>query len=140
MSDADDIVYRALTLLIFVASVFFVLFPQKIVVKKKFFNKFGPFTVVINHSIAPTIGVLLLLATRSISFERFYKGILGDDVVRPWQVRLTCPIKLILFPHHLTVMQIIILFYSLAYLCLSLDLTGIFKWLTIKTKQRAGVI
>lgn len=84
MSSAE-IFYRAWTLVVFLASLFFVFFPQKISVPRVV-KKIPPFSVSIDFAVAPCVGALLLLATCALPPYRFYRGFAGDSVVNPWQV------------------------------------------------------
>ncbi len=72
----------------------------------------------IDYGIAPLIGVVLLLGTFSISPNVIFNGVIGDSVIQPF--------------------AILILFMSLAYICLSLDATGLFDYLAIRTVNAAG--
>eukprot|EP00474_Spongospora_subterranea_P010774 CRZ11232.1 hypothetical protein [Spongospora subterranea] len=72
----------------------------------------------LSMSTAPIISVALLLATQVISFQDSFRAIVGIDSLRPY--------------------TIIILFQSLAYLCLSLNQTGVLKWLSISMMANAG--
>lgn len=90
----------------------------------------------IDLGLAPIIGVILLLCSTTISFstllvvklffllKKFFeilksfffkkKGILGHaDTIIPW--------------------EIIVIFFSLGYICISWDLTGIFEYISLKT-------
>lgn len=71
----------------------------------------------IDYSMIPCIGVVLLLCTTSISFEDAWNGIKGDHYIKPY--------------------AIIILFQSLAYVCVSLDLTGVFAYLALVMTRAA---
>lgn len=130
MTASGDIIYRTWTLLVFIVSLFFVFFPQKIRVPS-LHKRIPSFSIPINFAVAPCIGALLLLATLALPPHRFWQGLVGDRFVHPWQVDAYSGSSA-------ERTQIVILFYAVAYLCLSLDLTGIFKWLTLKTKRRAG--
>ncbi|KAG0312247.1 hypothetical protein BGZ99_009641 [Dissophora globulifera] len=69
---------------------------------------------------APVIGVLFLLATRSINGESVRNGIVGapSSGVEPYAV--------------------MILFFSLAYICISLDMTGVFQYAAFWISKRGG--
>lgn len=80
-----------------------------------------PFTtkhIQIDYGTAPIIGVVILLATFSITPSAVLSGIVGDSVIQPY--------------------AILILFMSLAYICLSLDATGLFAYLALRTTKAAG--
>ncbi|MBN1216957.1 MAG: hypothetical protein JXA99_16160 [Candidatus Lokiarchaeota archaeon] len=75
-----------------------------------------------DYAIIPTIGVIILILTFSINPEILIKGIIGSERIRPY--------------------SIIIIFFSVAYICLSLDLTGFFEFIslkTIKTAKNSGI-
>jgi Na+/H+ antiporter NhaD/arsenite permease-like protein len=80
-----------------------------------------PFTsrqVKIDYGIAPVLGVMLLVATFSINYESILKGIIGDSTIQPY--------------------AILILFMALAYICLSLDETGLFAYLALHATKASG--
>jgi len=70
-------------------------------------------TLKFDFSIAPIIGVFVLLITNAMTPLDAWQGFVGDQNLQPY--------------------AIIILFFSLAYVCVSLDMTGIFDFLAIKT-------
>lgn len=72
----------------------------------------------ITHTSAPVIGVLILLATTSIGGEELRRGIVGADGVRPYDV--------------------LALFICLAYIAISLDATGLLRYLACLVCQRAS--
>ena len=72
----------------------------------------------LTHTTAPVIGVLLLLATTSIGGAEVRKGIAGDSAVYPYDV--------------------LALFLSLAYIAISLDTTGLLRFLACHVCQRAA--
>ncbi len=80
-----------------------------------------PFTgkyVKVDYGIAPVLGVLVLFATFSITYESLVNGIIGDLTIQPY--------------------AILIMFMSLAYICLSLDETGFFAYLALKATEASG--
>ena len=75
--------------------------------------------VPIGTATAPCIGVLVLLASKSISFSVVGQGIAGEaDGVKPYSIML--------------------LFLSLAYISLSLDNTGLLQFLAFWVMQKAA--
>jgi arsenical pump membrane protein len=56
---------------------------------------------------APIIALVFLFATTCLQWDTFVSGVIGDDKIRPYGV--------------------IILFMSLSYVCISLDITGLFE-------------
>jgi Na+/H+ antiporter NhaD/arsenite permease-like protein len=92
--------YQVFTLLIFLLQNAFLLFPVKI------------FNLPLNLLTVPPMAVLILLATITVPFQIFINGIVGDKLLKPF--------------------NIMILFISLAYLALSLNRTGLVKFLAFK--------
>ncbi|KDN50367.1 hypothetical protein K437DRAFT_255071 [Tilletiaria anomala UBC 951] len=79
----------------------------------------GPtLTVRIDHVAAPLLGVLLLLATRTIGAEQVRLGISGEGHIEPYDV--------------------LALFLSLAYIAISLDATGLLRSLALLVCIRGG--
>jgi len=77
-----------------------------------------PFTsryVKISHGWAPLVGVAILLATFTINLNTVAGGIVGSGGVKPW--------------------AIIILIVSLSYVCVSLDHTGFFEYISLKVAR-----
>lgn len=74
--------------------------------------------VPLTHVSAPIIGVLLLLMTRSIDGQQVRDGIAGESGVLPY--------------------DILLLFLSLAYIAISLDATGLLRYLACHVCQRAS--
>jgi len=77
-----------------------------------------PFTskyIQIDYGLAPIVGVIILFATLSIGIDTIAGGIIGGDSVKPY--------------------SIIILIMSLAYICVSLDYTGFFEYLSLRVAR-----
>ncbi|TFG29190.1 MAG: hypothetical protein EU532_03720 [Promethearchaeota archaeon] len=66
---------------------------------------------------APIIGILFLIFTLTINQAIIIKGIFGSEYIQPF--------------------AILILFMSLAYICISLDLTGFFEYLALYVLKAA---
>ncbi|KAF8931624.1 arsenical pump membrane protein-domain-containing protein [Dissophora ornata] len=79
-----------------------------------------PYYLTLDIATAPVIGVLFLLATKSLNGESIRDGILGEPSsgVEPYAV--------------------MILFFSLAYICISLDMTGVFQYAAFWISKRGG--
>ncbi|KAF8947158.1 hypothetical protein BGZ47_010176, partial [Haplosporangium gracile] len=79
-----------------------------------------PYHFTLDIATAPVLGVLFLLATRSIEGDSVRDGIVGapGSGVEPYAV--------------------MILFFSLAYICISLDMTGVFQYAAFWISQRGG--
>ncbi|GAC97124.1 hypothetical protein PHSY_004709 [Pseudozyma hubeiensis SY62] len=74
--------------------------------------------ITIDHVSAPVIGVLVLLATTTIGGEQVKQGIVGEDGIEPYDV--------------------LALFISLAYIAISLDATGLLRYLAFLICLKAG--
>ncbi|KAE8221133.1 hypothetical protein CF319_g5457 [Tilletia indica] len=74
--------------------------------------------LVLNHVNIPFIGVLILLATRSIEGKQVKDGIVGAAGVEPYDVLL--------------------FFISLAYIAISLDATGLLRYLAFTVCIKSG--
>lgn len=72
----------------------------------------------LNHVSAPMVGILLLLATKTIGGEEIKLGIVGDEGVEPYDV--------------------LALFISLAYIAISVDATGLLRYLAFHVSLRGG--
>jgi len=72
----------------------------------------------VDYGTAPILGVLILVATFSIDHFVIIRGIIGSDGIEPY--------------------AILILFMTLVYVCISLDLTGFFEYLALRTVKAAG--
>jgi len=65
----------------------------------------------IDYGLAPIVGVIILFATLSIGIDTITRGIIGSAGVKPYSV--------------------LILIISLSYICVSLDFTGFFEYLSL---------
>ncbi|CEH14272.1 TRANSPORTER ARSB-RELATED [Ceraceosorus bombacis] len=72
----------------------------------------------LNHVWTPALGILLLLATTTIGGEQVRAGIVGEEGVEPYDV--------------------LALFISLAYIAISLDATGLLRYLAFLVCTKAG--
>ncbi|KAI8147737.1 hypothetical protein BJV82DRAFT_593163 [Fennellomyces sp. T-0311] len=100
-------------LAIFLASLVFVIRPFEF-----YLPKLG-WRVYLNLATMPPLGVLILLASQTINWVTIRDGLLGNNVgVQPYAIML--------------------LFYSLAYICISLDLTGLIQFCAFWVSKRAG--
>ncbi|KAK3830093.1 MAG: arsenical pump membrane protein-domain-containing protein [Linnemannia elongata] len=79
-----------------------------------------PYDITLDIATAPVLGVLFLLATRSINGQSVRDGIMGEPSsgVEPYAV--------------------MVLFFSLAYICISLDMTGVFQYAAFWISRRGG--
>jgi len=79
-----------------------------------------PFTqkfIKIDYGLAPIIGVALLVVTFSMGASSIANGVVGTETIKPY--------------------AILILFMSLAYICVSLDSTGFFAYLSLLAMRAA---
>ncbi|KAF9545370.1 hypothetical protein EC957_011018 [Mortierella hygrophila] len=83
-------------------------------------KKTFPYDITLDIATAPVLGVLFLLATRSINGQSVRDGIMGEPSsgVEPYAV--------------------MVLFFSLAYICISLDMTGVFQYAAFYISRRGG--
>ncbi|KAG0779019.1 hypothetical protein G6F22_010882 [Rhizopus arrhizus] len=102
--------YSYVGIAIFVCVIVFVIRPVKLKIKKV--------TIYLNLSNVPLLGVLVLLICRAINFDVVVNGFLGTLGVQPW--------------------GLLILIYSLAYICISLDMTGVFQFFAFWVSRKAG--
>jgi arsenical pump membrane protein len=72
----------------------------------------------IDYGLAPLLGIAVLAAVGSINLDTISRGILGSDMVTPY--------------------AIIILIITLSYICVSLDYTGLFEYVSLKFVRAAG--
>lgn len=72
----------------------------------------------IDFSTGPLVLSLLLVASTAVPFRTLLEGVIGDETIAPY--------------------TIILLFFSLAYVCISLDATNLFSWLAVLVVQQAG--
>ena len=102
--DARSIV----TLVFFVISVCFILFPVRVWRTR----------LVLNLSTVPPLCVLILLASTCIPISVVWDGIKGTDGIKPF--------------------NILILFFGLAYMSISVDLTGVLQAAAFWVSNRGG--
>ncbi|PWO00178.1 hypothetical protein FA09DRAFT_328281 [Tilletiopsis washingtonensis] len=74
--------------------------------------------LVFDHVWTPAVGILFLLATHTIGGEQLRAGIVGEEGVEPYDV--------------------LALFISLAYIAISLDATGLLRYLAFQVCLKAG--
>ncbi|KAL0097470.1 hypothetical protein J3Q64DRAFT_1844768 [Phycomyces blakesleeanus] len=111
MEDRGLDAYSWVTLVIFLLSIVPVIRPFKI----PFFRQTH---IRLNLATSPPLGVLILLIIRAIPITTVRDGCIGSMGIQPY--------------------AILILFYSLAYICISLDLTGLFQYLAFWVSRKAG--
>jgi len=92
-------------MLIFIATIFLVF--KHPTVRIPFTSKY----LRIDYGLAPIVGVIILFATLSIGIDTITRGVIGSAGVKPYSV--------------------LILIISLSYICVSLDFTGFFEYLSL---------
>eukprot|EP00002_Diphylleia_rotans_P019289 TRINITY_DN3734_c0_g1_i1.p1 TRINITY_DN3734_c0_g1~~TRINITY_DN3734_c0_g1_i1.p1 ORF type:complete len:476 (+),score=111.56 TRINITY_DN3734_c0_g1_i1:48-1475(+) len=111
MADALPLVVFLLVVAVVIASVTITLsIPNP--------TRFGPRRIKIEFFVAPLIGALFVFAfAPSVDADTVWRGLKGDEHIQPY--------------------AIIILFQSLAYLCISLDITGLFAYIALRIAYAA---
>ncbi len=74
--------------------------------------------LLLDYGYAPLLGILILLLTFSMPPSTLVTGLLGTSQIRPY--------------------MILILFFSLAYVCISIDITGFFNYLALLAAKKSG--
>lgn len=106
------------TLLLFVAVVGCVVRPLRIPIPARLrCCALVPKSVVLGFALAPVVAVLLLLITTALPPDQFLRGLLGD-VLEPW--------------------QIVVLFFSLSVISVSLDVTGVLAFIALHVVRRCS--
>ncbi|ORX93348.1 hypothetical protein K493DRAFT_223454 [Basidiobolus meristosporus CBS 931.73] len=83
-----------------------------------FLNRARPRRITLGLGAAPILGILFLWATTCIGWQQIVDGFLGREGIQPY--------------------SIVILLFALAYICVSLDLSGIFAFLALWVTKRSG--
>ncbi|KAI9294145.1 hypothetical protein K502DRAFT_342641 [Neoconidiobolus thromboides FSU 785] len=99
-----------IVLALFLIQIILIQFP--IIIKLPFKHNRKKLEFQLNYSTSPIITSVLLLATTSISIKDFSNGIIGS-------------------PNSIQPLSVLVLIFSLAYICISLDHTGIFSYLAL---------
>ncbi|RHZ75973.1 hypothetical protein Glove_208g205 [Diversispora epigaea] len=112
-------VHSWVALSFFLSVIFFVIFPQKLPIPgtKGLINS-SRIKIPFNLATAPYYAIIILLASRSIGFRIIINGFVGSEGIEPY--------------------SIMILFYALAYICVSLDLTGFVEFCAYWFSNRSG--
>lgn len=108
----DDTVAKYLTLLFFILALVAVVLPFQL--RGRLLSS----PVHINFVTGPLLALFLLVLSSAVPPSIILDGIVGDEQIQPY--------------------TIIILFFSLAYMCISLDVTNVFAYLAIKVVKAAG--
>ncbi|KAI8093351.1 arsenical pump membrane protein-domain-containing protein [Halteromyces radiatus] len=110
--------YSWVTLTFFLLAIVFVIRPVKIPLGKRQTSTTKRWYLYLNLATAPPLAVLILLLCQATDITTIKIGLIGSLGIQPY--------------------SILILFYSLAYICVSLDMTGIFQFLAFWVAKRAG--
>jgi len=97
------------SMLVFIATIYLVF--KHPTIRIPFTSKY----IQIDYGLAPIVGVIILVATLSIGIDTIAGGIVGSAGVKPY--------------------SIIILIMSLSYICVSLDFTGFFEYLSLRVAR-----
>ncbi|CAG8445060.1 10884_t:CDS:2 [Acaulospora morrowiae] len=120
-------VYSWVALSLFLLVIFFVVFPISIPIpfSKRFpvipfihSSRSQPIKIPFNLATTPFYAIIILLACRCIEFKVVVDGFVGSEGIQPY--------------------SIMILFYSLAYICVSLDLTGFVEFCAYWFSNKSG--
>ena len=101
-----------LSIIVFIFIIFIILKQPRITLPKS--RKIFQF----DYGIAPLLGVAIILLSFQLDPSVLVIGIVGTSTIRPY--------------------MIIILFFSLAYVCISIDLTGFFEYLALSAAKKSG--
>ncbi|KAF8523164.1 hypothetical protein BU17DRAFT_44191 [Hysterangium stoloniferum] len=104
------------TLVIFIISMIFVIRATKIPFKLPHFKR--QVTIPINLTTAPILAIAILWASQCIDPSVIRKGIVGTEGVKPY--------------------NILILFFSLAYMAITLDVTGVLRAAAYWVSNKGG--
>ncbi|KAJ7653275.1 hypothetical protein DFH06DRAFT_1205183 [Mycena polygramma] len=107
--------YSIVTLVIFICSIAFVIQPLPIPVRLPYI---GHKRVVLNLTTAPILAIAILWAAQCLGPTQIRDGIVGTDGVKPY--------------------NILILFFSLAYMAITLDITGVLQAAAFWVSNKGG--
>ncbi|KAF8218266.1 hypothetical protein K438DRAFT_1557886 [Mycena galopus ATCC 62051] len=103
------------TLVIFICSIAFVIHPLSIRIRLPYI---GHKRVALNLTTAPILAIAILWAAQCLGPSQIRDGIVGTDGVKPY--------------------NILILFFSLAYMAITLDITGVLQAAAFWVSNRGG--
>ncbi|KAJ6475744.1 hypothetical protein C8R47DRAFT_1142338 [Mycena vitilis] len=107
--------YSIVTLVIFICSIAFVIQPLPVPVRLPYI---GHKRVVLNLTTAPILAIAILWAAQCLGPTQIRDGIVGTDGVKPY--------------------NILILFFSLAYMAITLDITGVLQAAAFWVSNKGG--
>ncbi|KAI9093106.1 arsenical pump membrane protein-domain-containing protein [Phlyctochytrium arcticum] len=113
-------VYSWICLITFAVVIIFCIRPQKIPIPFSYSHKrHRRLAFPLDIATAPIIGILFLLATTSIGGTPLKDGIVGsEEGIQPYSV--------------------VILIFALAYICISIDVTGFFAYIAFQVAKKGG--
>ncbi|KAI8074632.1 hypothetical protein BC940DRAFT_363591 [Gongronella butleri] len=117
-------VYAWVALAIFLLTIVTVIYPVRVPVpftarlQQRYPRAWVPRKLALNLAVTPPLAVFLLWACGATDGATVAAGLVGSMGVQPYAV--------------------LILFYSLAYLCVSLDMTGIYQFLAFAIAKKAN--
>ncbi|OLS14679.1 MAG: arsenite efflux membrane protein ArsB [Promethearchaeota archaeon CR_4] len=74
--------------------------------------------ILLDYGYAPLLGIIILLVTLNMPPSLILTGLVGTSQIHPY--------------------EILILFFSLAYICISIDQTGFFRYLALLAAKKSG--
>ncbi|KAF8920781.1 hypothetical protein CPB85DRAFT_1372815 [Mucidula mucida] len=107
--------FSIVTLVIFVLSITFVIYPVSFPIRLPYL---GRRRIPINLATAPIFAIAILWASQCLGATQIRDGIVGTDGVKPY--------------------NILILFFSLAYMAITLDITGLLQAAAFWVSNRGG--
>ncbi|KAF8236164.1 hypothetical protein L208DRAFT_1391283 [Tricholoma matsutake] len=107
--------FSIVTLVFFILSAIFVIYPLSFTIR---LPGFGRTRISINLSTAPIIAIAILWASQCIGPTQIRNGIVGTDGVKPY--------------------NILLLFISLAYMSITLDITGVLQAAAFWVSNKGG--
>ncbi|KAJ7590511.1 hypothetical protein C8J56DRAFT_782882 [Mycena floridula] len=107
--------FSIVTLVLFFLSITFVIYPVSVLVK---LPKLGPRRLHLSLGTAPIIAIAILWAAQCLGASQIRDGIVGTDGVKPY--------------------NILILFSSLAYMAITLDITGVLQAAAFWVSNKGG--
>jgi hypothetical protein len=111
--------FSIVTLVLFIISIFFVIVPVRIRVPLRIRRlPLKHIDIPINLTTAPILAIAILWAAQCLGPRGIRGGIVGTDGIKPY--------------------NIIILFFSLAYLAITLDVTGILEAAAYWVRNKGG--
>jgi Na+/H+ antiporter NhaD/arsenite permease-like protein len=102
------------TLVVFILSITFVIFPVSVPLRPFYPKVRFP----INHTTAPIVAIAALAAAQCLGRTEFRNGIIGTEDIKPY--------------------NILILFFSLAYMTITLDITGVLQAAAFWVSNKGG--